>query len=217
MGMDFTVVFAGPDAATGEVLERVEEHLYAAAFVRTSALVRAELDVARGVFDEVQDELVGFHAITEVSAKLGKWGGAAVEFSHADAGTLYVLIARSGARFVNAWVDVSETRLRHLTEDGLRSTYYAGLNAIARGCEAAVGLGDLEIAFEPVGPDELAGKVASSRDPSQRDPTQLFIAPSAEVGPDDPEALWGPGCRGRHFVDGYVFIETAEYRNFWDV
>ncbi len=160
MSMDFTVALGGPDQTVGDFVGAVEQRLTPTLFERSGSIVRVVFDDSRGVFDEAEEEeeVGGFSNGSEVKRQLESWTGGAVEFLHREIGSFYLLVGRKEGQWVNAWVDVTERTFRRMVEDGLVFSFYAALNAIALGCQAAAGLADLEQPFEPCAPDDLLAR-----------------------------------------------------------
>ena len=213
MSLDFTVTFACPERPVGSTLIEIARRLGPLGYVRSTNVVAADMDPQRGVFDEVDEEL-GERHLSDSSASLDEWPGAAVEFLSRDTGSIYVLLGRSRSFYLNVWVDVPEAWLRRMVHEAREQSFYSVVSAVADASNASVALGDLEQAFEPRSPEELQAYIRQCADVSVRSNTQLFVLPAQDEPYVAVKRTWGEKSKMWR-KSGYWIVETEDYREFW--
>jgi len=181
MSMDFTTQLVGPPGDLAQVLEATSTRLMELGMRRSSEYFRVAFEPERGVYDEMEtDEVItDYKSADHLRQLLAGWQGAAATFQGEHL-YIYVMVCVAPEKATWSWVDITDRKLSSLGRADEENQFYAALGAVAAGCEARAGFGNMEMPFEPVSVDQALAYIFSfpgfEDEPSDfRDPSSIGL------------------------------------------
>lgn len=210
MSMDFTTHLVGPPGELAPLLHKTCKRLSDLGMRRSSQFYRAAFDAARGVYDEVEadDEVDTYQSLDDLQNQLAGWEGASVTFQ-AEGFSVYVLVC-VGPEAAWSWVDIAEKSLRKLGAADREHEFYAALGAVAAGCGARAGYGNMEMPFEAVS-EANAGDAVFACPAFENDPSSIGLIARDLMDRETLETKAAGAFRIRPWTVGYWLLEEKSW------
>lgn len=155
MSMDFVVLLAGPDVNLLDAIKISDARLRDIGFTLGPAIVAAQYESIRGVFDETDLEFHNIRSVSQLESSIRMLSGMAIEYLHAKLGTIYVLFGSTKGKYLNIWIEVGDRTYRAAFKNGGAHVFYRAIEVIAESCQSTVGIGRLEFSRQPKSPSQL--------------------------------------------------------------
>lgn len=215
--MEFTTVLTADDTTLLDAILGVEAELTKARFEHDGTANRVEYDRARGCFDErVPPQTVGPVAkLDSLAAEIAAWQGVAMEFWNGEL-QLYVLFGHTQTKdssYLNVFVDIEGKTLSRLLERDALDQVFGALGAVAGGCGAVGGFGELDLGWSPVPPSETIAGFSSLPDyPDEI--ADLGMFPVASTSEAELMLKWGRDYRLLRHLSGYFILSSRSSPHF---
>lgn len=176
MSMDFTAVIATNEQNFVNALLAADDAFEQIGGRRGEVIGRDDIEQTADR-DVEDDELPLGEGIMPIRHLIAEWRDATIEYRFQQF-TAYLQIVLWRAGFLNAFVHVDLRTVRNMTEKGRLDQYQVSLARLGAALRAKGGIGDVELATEPIKPDMIPELIFARAAP-------LGLIPIAEMSLDE--------------------------------